>query len=95
MHRVHRVHRDDEAVARGAPIFLGATASGGAHPDVAAVHGQQFKDSGFGLIVQGLPAGDYDLALFAWSTERMNFVPRTVVPLGVRPVISLSNVNKE
>ena len=48
--------------AGGAPIFLGATAYGGARPDVAAVHGDQFKDSGFGLIAQGLPAGDYDLA---------------------------------
>ena len=40
--------------AGGAPIFLGATAYGGARPDVAAVHGDQFKDSGFGLIVAGL-----------------------------------------
>ena len=69
----------------GAPIFLGATVPGGARPDVAAVHGQQFKDSGFGLIVQGLPAGDYDLALFVWSTERMNFVAPTVVRVNVRP----------
>jgi hypothetical protein len=69
----------------GAPIFLGATAYGGARPDVAAVHGPRFKDSGFGLIVQGLPRGDYDLALFGWSTETMSFVAPTTVPVSVRP----------
>ena len=63
----------------GAPIFLGAMVYGGVRADVAAVHGDQFKDSGFGLIVQGLAPGDYDLALFAWSTERVGFVtPKTV-----------------
>ena len=67
----------------GVPLFLGATV-GGARPDVAAVHGQQFKDAGFGLIVQGLPAGDYDLALFAWSTEKMNFVAPSVVRVSVQ-----------
>ena len=52
---------------------------------MAAVHGDQFKDSGFGLIVQGLPAGDYDLALFAWSTETMGFVAPKVVRVNVKP----------
>ena len=69
----------------GAPIFLGATAYGGARPDVAAVHGDRFKDSGVGLIVQGLPAGDYDLALFAWSTETMGFVAPTIVRVTITP----------
>jgi hypothetical protein len=69
----------------GAPIFLGATDYGGARPDVAAVHGDRFKDSGFGLIAQGLPAGDYDLAVFAWSTETMGFVAPKTVRLRVIP----------
>jgi Tol biopolymer transport system component len=69
----------------GAPIFLGATAYGGARPDVAAVHGDRFKHSGYGLMVQGLPAGDYDLAVFAWSTETMGFVAPTIVRLSIRP----------
>jgi hypothetical protein len=69
----------------GAPIFLGATAYGGVRPDVAAVHGDRFKESGFGVIVHGLPAGDYDLALFPWSTEAMGFVAPTTVRVGVRP----------
>lgn len=69
----------------GAPVFLGATAYGGARPDVAAVHGDQFMDSGFGLNVQGLPAGDYDLALYAWSTEVMNFVVPKIVRVTIAP----------
>jgi Tol biopolymer transport system component len=71
--------------AGGAPLFLGATAYGGARPDVAAVHGAQFRDSGFGLMVQGLPAGDYDLALFAWSSETVGFVAPTIVRARVTP----------
>jgi Tol biopolymer transport system component len=67
----------------GAPIFLGAVAHG-ARPDVAAIHGERFKDSGFGLIAQGLPPGDYDLALFAWSTEIMGFVPPKTVRVSVK-----------
>jgi Tol biopolymer transport system component len=72
-------------VSGGVPIFLGATAYGGVRPDVAAVHGDRFRNSGFGLIVQGLPAGDYDLALFAWSTETMGFVAPQVVRITVTP----------
>ena len=59
----------------GPPVFLGATHYGGARPDVAAAHGDQFAESGFGLKVQGLTPGNYDLAVFAWSMERGGFVP--------------------
>jgi Tol biopolymer transport system component len=69
----------------GAPIFLGATAYGGARPDVAAVQGDRFTDSGFGLIVQGLSPGEYDLAVFAWSTEIGGFVAPKVVRVTVNP----------
>ena len=69
----------------GPPVFLGATAYGGARPDVAAVHGDQFEASGFGLYVQGLTPGNYDLAVFAWSTERADFVPARMVRVTVRP----------
>ena len=72
-------------LAGGPPVFLGATAYGGARPDVAAVHGDQFEASGFGLQVQGLTPGNYDLAVFAWSTERADFVPARTVRVTVRP----------
>ena len=66
-------------------VFLGATTYGGARPDVAAAHGKAFEASGFSLSVQGLAPGNYDVAVFAWSTERAAFVPAQVVRLTVRP----------
>ncbi len=78
------VHAWAYPLAGGPPVFLGATAYGGARPDVAAVHGEEFRDSGFGLVVQGLAHGHYDLAVFAWSTEVGDFVPAKVVRVTVR-----------
>ena len=68
----------------GAPVFVGAATYGGARPDVAAVHGDHFRNSGYGLFVQGLTPGHYDLAVFAWSTEAADFVPAKVVRVTVR-----------
>ena len=51
---------------------------------MAAVHGNQFRDSGYGLIVRGLPPGSYDLAVFAWSAARADFLPAAVVRVTVR-----------
>jgi hypothetical protein len=67
-----------------APVFLGAAPYGGRRPDVAAIHGDRFEESGFGLLVQGLPAGAYDLAVFAWSIDIADFVPAKVVRVNVR-----------
>ncbi len=78
------VHAWAYPLAGGPPVFLGAASYGGARPDVAAVHGEAFRDSGFGLIVQGLAPGNYDLAVFAWSTEAADFVPAKVVRVTVR-----------
>jgi hypothetical protein len=69
----------------GPPVFLGATSYGGARPDVGAAHGDQFAESGFGLTVQGLTPGNYDLAVFAWSLERAGFVAPRTVRVTVRP----------
>ncbi len=68
----------------GAPVFVGAASYGGARPDVAAVHGDQFRDSGYGLFVQGLTPGNYDLAVFAWSEESADFLPARTVRVTVR-----------
>jgi len=78
------VHAWAYPLAGGLPVFLGATSYGGARPDVAAVYGEQFRDSGFGLVVQGLGHGHYDLAVFAWSTEAAGFAPAKVVRVTVR-----------
>ena len=68
----------------GAPLFVADAAYGGTRPDVAAVFGDRFRDAGFGLRVQGLPPGEYDLALFAWSTARHAWLPAKLVPIAVR-----------
>lgn len=66
------------------PIFLGVTTMGGRRPDVAAVFGDQFRDAGYGLYVRGLAPGDYQLAVFAWSTVVGGWVPARTVPVTVR-----------
>jgi len=68
----------------GQPVFLGVASYGGARPDVAAAHGDQFRDAGFGLTIQGLTPGNYDLAVFPWSNVAGGFVPATIVRLTVR-----------
>ena len=68
----------------GAPIFVADAAYGGSRPDVAEVFGERFRDSGFGLRVQGLPPGAYDLAIFAWSSSRHAWLPAKVVSIVVR-----------
>jgi hypothetical protein len=74
----------DASGARLDPIFLGPANYGGARPDVAAVYGARFGDSGYGLIVSTLPPGTYDLAVFAYSTVLNNFTPAKVVRIVVR-----------
>ncbi len=81
---ISAVHAWAYPLAGGPPTFLGGASYGGTRPDVAAVHGDQFRDSGFGLYVQGLIPGNYDVAVFAWSTELGDFLPARVVRLTVR-----------
>jgi hypothetical protein len=71
-------------LAGGEPIFVGAAAYGGTRPDVAALHGSRFKPSGYSLTVQGLPPGNYDLAVFGWSTAAGGFAPAKTVRVTVR-----------
>jgi hypothetical protein len=70
--------------APGNPIFLGVTAYGGRRPDVGAVFGSRFDGSGFGISVNSLPPGTYDLAVFPWSTLDSRFAPAKVVRVTVR-----------
>jgi hypothetical protein len=70
-------------LAGGPPVFLGTTTRA-PRPDVAAIHGEQFRDAGFGLAVQGLTPGHYDLAVFPWSTARGDFLPAQVVRITLR-----------
>jgi hypothetical protein len=71
-------------LAGGDPIFVGTAAYGGARPDVAALHGERFKPSGYSLTVGGLAPGNYDLAVFPWSTAAGGFVQAKTVRVTVR-----------
>ena len=71
-------------LAGGAPVFLGTPTLGGARPDVAAIHGDQFRATGFTLAVQGLMPGIYDLAVFPWSNVTGAFAPPQIVHVTVR-----------
>jgi hypothetical protein len=66
------------------PIFIGPSYYGGARPDVAAVYGDRFGNSGYGIIVNGLPPGTYDIAVFAFSTVVNTFTPARIVRVTVR-----------
>jgi hypothetical protein len=66
------------------PIFIGPAIYGGARPDVSAVYGDRFADSGYGIIISGLAPGTYDVAVFAFSTVVNNFTPAKVVRITVR-----------
>ena len=68
----------------GAPVFLGVATYGGTRPDVAAIHGDQFRNSGYDLVAPALPSGSYDLAVFVWSNVSGGFVPAQVVRITVR-----------
>ena len=70
--------------AHGSPIWIGAAAYGGARPDVAAIYGDRFRDTGYGIIVRGLAPGTYDLAVFAYSTVAGGFAPAKTVRVTVR-----------
>jgi hypothetical protein len=66
------------------PIWVGAATYGGARPDVAAVYGDRFLNTGYGMTVRGLAPGTYDLAVFAYSTVTGQFVPAKTVKVTVR-----------
>ena len=66
------------------PIFVGVEEYGGDRPDVSAIFGDRFRESGFGIVVESLPAGTYDIAVFAWSTAINAFAPAKVVRVNVR-----------
>jgi hypothetical protein len=55
-------------VGGGAPVFVGVADYRGTRPDVGAFFGTQFAASGYNLQVSALPAGLWDLVVFAHST---------------------------
>lgn len=69
--------------AGGHPVFVGEASYGGERPDVAAIYGHRFHATGYGIRVQGLEPGTYDLAIFAWSSAKHGWLPAKVVRIVV------------
>jgi hypothetical protein len=67
-----------------APVWVGATTTGVARADVAAVYGAQFGSSGYSLTATGLAPGVYDLVVFAQSSVTGQFENATVVRVTVQ-----------
>jgi hypothetical protein len=72
------------AAGHDAPIFLGVAAYGGQRPDVGAIFGERFTASAYDLLAPPLPPGTYDIAVFAWSATKHEFMPAKVVRVIVR-----------
>ena len=66
------------------PVWVGA-ASPVSRPDVAAIFGPQFTQSGFVLNGATLPGGTYDLAVFGHSTVTQSFSTWRTVRITVVP----------
>ena len=70
-------------VAGGAPLFVGVGAPA-ARPDVAAIVGPQFANAGFLLTGATLPAGTYDLVVYARSSVTQSFNNARLVRITVQ-----------
>jgi hypothetical protein len=70
------------------PRFLGNNYFG-ARPDVGAVFGSQFDNSGFSLSVSGLPAGPHRIVAYVWSARVGRFIQTQSVDVTV--VLPVSN----
>jgi hypothetical protein len=68
----------------GPALFVGEVSYGGSRPDVAAAFGDRFRDAGFGVRIDGLPVGTYDLALFPWSAAKRGWLPAKLVTIEIK-----------
>jgi endonuclease/exonuclease/phosphatase family metal-dependent hydrolase len=71
-------------VTGAAPVFLGVTGSG-ARPDVAAIYGSRFLQSGFNLAVYSLAPGAYTVVVYPFSTRlnAFDYARAYALPLSV------------
>jgi N-acetylneuraminic acid mutarotase len=76
------------ATANGPAIFLGAAAYGGARPDLGAVFGSQFTNSGFTLTAGPLAAGTYTIVAFAHNALTGAFDATARATITVRAPVS-------
>ena len=75
---VDAVHIYAIPISGGSAVFLGVAAYGGSRPDVGNAFGSRFTNSGFGLTASTLPAGAYDIVVYARSTVTNTYNARVV-----------------
>jgi hypothetical protein len=68
----------------GNPRWVGVAALGGRRPDVAALFGSRFEPSGFTIEAAGLPAGLYDIVVYAHSVATDSFAIARAVRVNVK-----------
>jgi hypothetical protein len=68
-----------------APIFLGVADYGVARPDVGALFGSRFTNSGFNLFLPPLTPGPYLLVAFPFSTVTNAFIAPATVTVTIGP----------
>jgi hypothetical protein len=82
---VDAVHVWAYPVLGGAPIFVGAATVGQPRPDVAALFGGTFADSGYTLMAGPLAAGTYDLVVIAHNARTGLFDNFRIIRFTVGP----------
>ena len=85
---VDAVHVWAYPAAGAAPLFVGAD-YGRPRPDVGAIFGATYTNSGYSVLVRGLAPGLYHLAAFAHSTRTGEFsiVRAVTVTVSLRPLL--------
>ena len=69
--------------AGGAAVFLGPATLGGVRPDVSAIFGTPFTNSGYDITASGLPAGTYDIVVYLHSAVTSQFAASQTVAVTV------------
>jgi glucose/arabinose dehydrogenase len=67
----------------GTPYFVGVADRGGHRPDVGAFFGPQFDNSGYGIMVRGLPPGNYLIGVYGFVTATQTWAAINVVAVTV------------
>jgi fibronectin-binding autotransporter adhesin len=76
---IQAVHAWAYPVGGGAPTFLGSATLGGIRPDVAAIFGPEYGTTAYGLIVNNLASGTWDIVVFPLADGSTEFgAPRSV-----------------
>lgn len=72
-----------------APLFLGAATYGQSRGDVGNAFGSRFTNTGYSLQVNGLPAGAFQLAVYAHSAVSGAYQLRTITVTVAGPLMSI------